>query len=169
MNLPELVRISNELRLYLIESNGEITDEMTKFMSIVEENLPAKVDSYKFVIDDMELECEKYKERSDELLRVSKGYKTFVEKLKEMLKYACVSMNKTELIGNDYKWKLQNSRAAVVILNEEEIPSKYKSVIQTFKVNKEQILDDLKSGIDVPGCRVEISTHVRAYPLGARR
>lgn len=169
MNLPELVRLSNELRLYLVESNGEISDEMAQGLAILETNLPTKCDSYKFVIDDMELETVKWKERADEFTRVSRGYKSFVERLKDNLKHAALAMGKTELFGNDYRWKLQNSKPSVVIENEELIPGKYKTVVQTFKIDKDQMLADLQAGIDIQGARLERSQHVRCYPNGVKR
>lgn len=164
MNLPALVRLSNELRLFLVENDGEITDEMANGLAIVEKDLPAKVDSYKFIIDDMESEVVKWRERADEFTRIYKGYKLFIEKLKENLKFACISMNKTELEGNSYRWKLQNSKSSVIIEDEGLIPVEFKTVVQTIQINKDLIQKSFLEGSQVPGCRLEQNSYVRSYP-----
>lgn len=167
MNLPELVRLSNELRLYLVESNGEITDQMIEGLAIVEQGLPAKVDSYKFVIDDMQSEVDKWKAKAEEFLKVSKGYELFIKRLKENIRIACISMDKIELIGNTYRWKLQTSNPALIIEDERLIPQKYKTIIQATEIDKKQLIADLKAlkkDETIPGCKLETSNHVRSYP-----
>jgi hypothetical protein len=163
LSLYELVSVSNQFRQYLIENNGEITDEMIQSLAIVEKGLPEKVDSYKFIIEEMEHEAEKWKERSEEFLKAHKTYKKFAEKLKENLKLACVTMNVTELKGNTYRWKLQSAKPSVIIDNPEVVPSSFKEIRQETVIKKDEILKAIQAGEEINGCRLEESSYVRCY------
>lgn len=162
MNLPELVRQYNDISSFLIDNNGEITDKMAESLAIVEKNLPEKCDNYRFFIDKLKADSVLWKEQAEVFRKASKGCDLLVDRLKETLKLACISMDKTELLGKTYRWLLQGS-SIVVFDNEELIPSKYKTVVQTFTINKKQIADDIKAGIDVPGAHIEKTQHVVGY------
>lgn len=164
MKLADLVRLSNEVRLALVESAGEITDETCKALLILEDSMPKKVDGYKFLVTDLECEAEKFKTKADEYSRLAESCKRYAKGLKDRLKLACIAMNVDELQGNEYRWKLQKSKPSVIIDDETLVPSKYKNVVQTTEIIKDEILEDFKKDISVPGCRLEQNSHIRCYP-----
>lgn len=164
MKLTELVQLSNDIRLSLVESEGEITDETCKALLVLEESLPRKVDAYQFLVKDFEGESEKFKAKADEYSRLSKSFKNYGEQLKERLKLACIAMDVKELVGIDYKWKLVNSRPSIVVDDETKIPGIYKKIVQEIKIDKEMLHVDLKAGVVIEGLHLEPSTHVRSFP-----
>lgn len=52
---------------------------------------------------------------------------------------------------------LAKGRQIAVIDNEEELPDEYISVKTSFVPDKKKILDDLKSGLSIPGARLDES------------
>lgn len=169
MKLTELVTLSNEIRLALVESAGEITDETCKSLLVLEDNLPRKVDGYQYLVKDFEVESEKFKAKADEYSRLAKSFDNYSKQLKERLKLACIAMNVKELVGNEYKWKLVSSKPCIVIDDETKVPGKYKKIIQEIKIDKEMIHEDIKQGAVIEGLHCEPSSHVRAYPLGVKK
>jgi hypothetical protein len=169
MKLSELVSLNNQITLSLVENMGEINDETTNALMVLEQNLPAKADGYKSIIDHLKSQGELFKKKAEEFTKLSKSFTTYGESLKGHLKISMIKMEKTELIGNDYYWKIQSNQPSVMIDNEEQVPGKYKTVVQTFKINKDEILTDLKAGIEVPGARLENSQHVRCYLKGVNK
>lgn len=169
MKLAELVKLSNEIRLSLVETAGEITDETTTALMILETNLPVKADGYKFILDEIEAESDKFKERAEEFLKLSKSFKNYAEGLKGHLKISCIKMDIKELVGNDYYWKLQTSKPSVIVDDESKVPGKYKEVQQTIVIKKDLVLADLKAGIVIDGIRLEHNQHIRCYPKGATK
>lgn len=164
MKLTELVQLSNEIRLSLVESAGEITDETCKALLTLEDNLPRKVDGYQFLVKDFEVESEKFKAKADEYLRLSKSFKNYSDQLKERLKLACIAMDVKELVGVEYKWKLVSSRPCIVIDDDSKVPGKYKTVVTELKINKEMIHEDIKAGAVIEGVSLVPSSHVRSFP-----
>lgn len=168
-SLNDLVVISSVIKQILVEKNGEI-DEETELMILETSNkLQNKADTYKFVIDDMTSESEVWKKRSDEFLRISKSFKTCVERMKGSLEFACKALDTTELQGSDYYWKLQSSKPSIVIEDETKVPGKYKEIVQTININKDLILADLKAGIVIDGIKLEQNQHIRCYLKGVKK
>lgn len=58
---------------------------------------------------------------------------------------------------------IQNSpKASVEILNEDEIPNKYKKIVQETKIDKTAMAKDAKeTGESIPGTKVSIGTYLR--------
>lgn len=169
MNLIELVKLSNDVRLSLVESAGEITEDTEKALAVLESNLPAKVDGYKYLYDDMLAEAQKFKDKAAVFAKIAKSFEGYADNLKERLVLACGAMGVTELVGNDYKWKLQKAKEKVVIDNEAEISGLFKTIVQTTQVDKDKILKHIKDGRVVVGAHLEQTSFVKSYPLGVKK
>lgn len=169
MKLTELVQLSNEVRLALVEANGEINDETCKALLVLEDSLPRKAEGYFYLVKDLESQAEQYKERAEEFKRNAKACENYAEGLKERLKLACITMGVDELKGFEHRWKLQASKPSVIIDDETKIPGKYKTVVTTYKVDKDKIKADIEAQIEVEGCHLEKNSHVRAYLMGAKK
>lgn len=161
--LRELVSISGAIEDALILSGGEITPELEQALAVKDMQLPEKVDGYSLVMDRMASVSEFYAEKAELFNRLSGAAKSVVSKCKDNLKFAMTEMSVTELVGNDYKFKLQNSPAAVEMLDETKIPDSYKIVKTVTSVDKKKILEDLKIGVPVDGAELRQGTHVRSY------
>lgn len=169
MKLTELVQLSNEVRLALVEAGGEINDETCRALLILEDSLPRKADGYAYLVKDLEAQALQFKERADEFKRLAKSCEAYADGLKERLKLACITMDVKEIKGVDHYWKLQDSNPSVDIGNEDLVPSQYKTVVQSIAIDKKKILADIKSGIEVQGCKLQKNTHVRMYVNGGKK
>lgn len=56
--------------------------------------------------------------------------------------------------------RIQNSAGAVDIINEGAIPEEYWIIVESRKLDKRRILDELKSGTNIPGVRLKIKSFV---------
>lgn len=161
--LNELVNLSMEIKRSLIENFGEIGEDSEKALAILESKLPDKADGYKFVTDDLRNEAALWKKRAQDFMAVAKKFEAHADHMENRLKEACLQMGVKELYGRDYKWQLQSAKPKVVFDDETKIPSGHLEIIQTTKIRKDGILEDLKMGVPVPGCHLEESQYIRCY------
>lgn len=161
--LRELVMISGAIEDALIMTGGEITPDLEAMLAVKDMQLPEKIDGYNLIMDRMLSISEFYEQKAELFIRLSGAAKTVVAKCKDNLKFAMTEMQVTELVGYDYKFKLQNSPAAVEMLDEAKIPDAYKIVKTVTSVDKKKVLEDLKIGVPVDGAELRQGTHVRSY------
>lgn len=164
MNLHQLVQLSCEIKQALTDSFGELTPEVSDALMKLEQKLPSKADGYKFIVDDLENEAALWKKRATDFLNVAKSFDNYAKTMKEAILGACKQMGVDEILGNEYRWKLQKAKPTVIIDDEKLIPSGHKEIVQTPVIKKDGILEDLKQGIPVPGAHLEESLYVRCYP-----
>lgn len=162
-----LLAIANEvnsLETMLLESQGEITEEIEKFLSVKETHLPDKVDSYYFIMEGMKSKEALYKAQADKYASAAKSFRNAQETLKERLKLAMAEMSLDEIKGHAWRFKLSASKPSLVVENEAEIPKEY--FVQTIitSLEKDRLLEDLKIG-QVPGAKLEPSLSLRSYVM----
>lgn len=162
-SLYDLVSISQEIKRSLIENFGEMTPEVESSLLTLEERLPNKADGYRFITEDLRHEADLWKERAHTFLAVAKSFSIHADKMEGAIKEACIQMGVEELEGNEFRWKLQKAKPTIIIDDETKVPSGHKEIVQVTKIRKDGILEDLKSGIPVPGCHLEESVYVRCY------
>ena len=161
-SLPALVREVQSLFQVLAENGGELTPELEQSLAVIDIALPAKIDSYKVILDRAELEETYWKKKADEMYAIAKGMKSIQERLKESLKLAAIAMDKTELVGNDVNFKLSNSKPKMVI-DEKLIDEAYKYTVTTTEIDKKKIEEDLRLGVPVTGAHLVETKSIRAY------
>jgi hypothetical protein len=85
-----------------------------------------------------------------------------IERLDEYVTYVMEVDGVKELAGSDgLKIKLRNNPPSVVIIDEAQIPFEYRETVQpppVEKIVKAKIAKALKSGVDVPGADLNISS-----------
>jgi hypothetical protein len=167
-SLVALADIAYQIKRVLMETGGELTPELEKAMAEVESKMPDKADSYVFVTQDLRNEAALWKKRAQDFAAVARTFENYADAMEESIKFACVKMNVTELEGAQYIWKLVKSKAAVMIDDETKIPSGHIEIVQTRKIRKDSIYEDLKNGLPVPGARLVENQHVRAYANTAK-
>lgn len=161
--LAVILKEANALEELLLESEGELSPILSEWMVINEQNMATKVDNYKHFFDKLELSCEYFKKKENEIRDARKAYENFILRLKENLKFTMESMTVSELKGHDYRFKLSRAKAKVVITNEGAIPSDYVREKITYEVNKDAIKKAIDEGIVVPGASLEESVSLRSY------
>lgn len=163
--LINITRQMHEIETKLLECNGEIDENLTKELVQFEENqavLKSKVDSYHYIIEKSKDNAKFWKKRADEITRIQKSFEQLEKNLKSMLKVAMNNLNVKEIKGEDYNFKLQNSKASIVY-NEKEIPDIYKRQIVTTEIDKKAIQDEISMGNTVEGVTVIENKSMRCY------
>ncbi len=152
MNLRELTVLANQIELLLVDSVGEMTEEIEKAMALKEAALPDKVESYTHVIEKLKHSAQFYAKKANDLIKLSDGFDKMSDRLLNNLDQAMNELKVDELTGHDHKVKRQLNPASLVIEKPEDIPDKFKTLITETKINKEAIKIALKNGLSVPGC-----------------
>ena len=162
-SLFALVAISHQIQQGLVESMGELTPDIEKALDVLSNKLPDKADGYKFVIDDLKAQADLWNERAATLTRIAKTFITYTDRMKYSLKMACINLGVEELVGKDFKWKLVNNAASLIVDNPDVIPSEFIEIVQTKRVRSDLLKEALKAGKTVPGARLETGSHVRSF------
>lgn len=160
--LYSLVIQAQAIEQKIMEAGGELTPEVEEALTRVDLSLAEKVDGYDFVIERMENQSEYWKAKAALFSKIAKSYETARERLKNSIKDAMVSLGKTEISGNDVRFKLQNN-APKLVIDDTKIPDGFKMQVVTTVVDKERIKSALKDGIPVQGASLEQGQHVRSY------
>jgi hypothetical protein len=161
--LLALVEHARTVEAALFENDGEITPEIEQMLLVTDVHLPAKIDAYQATMERFEAFAEIHKQKADAQYRIVKSCQAVVERLKENLKIAMQELGTDELSGIDTRFKLQQSPPSCVIDNEESLDAAYKTIVQTTKIDKKRILEDLKLGVPVVGAHIEQSSYIRQY------
>lgn len=161
-SLYSLVNEAQALFEVLSENNGELTPELEAKLTNLEVNLPIKIDAYNVILERAEIEENYWKKKAESMLAVAKGCKNIRERLKEQLKLSAIHLGKSELVGNDVKFKISNSKPKLIV-NESEIESIYKFDVVTTEIDKKRITEDLAIGVPVRGAFLEETKSIRSY------
>ena len=159
--MSSLAKITREL--VLAQNEYEMFEDET-----LQENINQLViDRYKkedgiyFFYQDIENEIELFKKQMNK----AKGYVEFLKKQQERMKdYVIGSYAQT---GDLPKHSALNpinvseSKGAVEVLCEEDIPKEYWIEKSYFQLDKKRILEDLKSGKEITGVQLKKSKYVR--------
>ncbi len=160
--LRGLVALSNDLLNQLVELSGELSPELEAQLATLEISLPAKVDSYAYLMDRLEAEAGFWKARAESNALVMKACLAAQKRLKENLKFAMQEQKSDEIKGNDIRFKLQNSKPSLII-DEATIDPAYTFQHVETRIDKKKIEEDLKIGVPVKGAALEPSFSLRVY------
>lgn len=159
-SLVALTHEAIEILQTLYASNGEISPELEKRLSEVQNTLAHKVDSYSWIIETLEAEEEKLRARSDMFLRAARGCKAFRDRLKENIKLSMLSMQTKELEGEQVKFQVVAGAPSLKI-DEALLSNAFK--VAVFQPDKPKIKEALDKGELVPGASYETSWQLRTY------
>lgn len=155
--LVALAKEAAELSRLLLETGGELTPEIERRLDVNAQALPSKVDSYHYVMEDLEAQASLWKRRKDAAAAIQKRFETTIDLLKERIKVAMKELGAKEIAGELHKFQLRNSTARMVIDDESAIPAQFKMVVQTTAIDRDRLKTVLTEGFDVPGARLEES------------
>lgn len=161
-SLVTLINETAKLEQMLIESGGEITEEIEKALAIKETNLPEKIDGYKFTIDKFSSHESFYAERAEFYSRTAKACANVQERLKNGIKEAMQALGVSELVGSDIRFTLQKSAPSVIVEDESLIPEEFKSTKVTISIDKKKLKDALSLS-DLPGASLKEGVTLKVY------
>lgn len=161
-SLPQLIFESHQMIGQLIESGGEIDEQMETMMTEVQNQLAEKVDNYALFLDRLKAEVAFYKEREKELQKVRKGLEKLDEALKTNIKLGLQKLQKRELEGENYRFKMSDSQPRLII-DESQLPDDFKIEVVSYQVDKDKVRDALDADLNVPGAKLEEGKTLRKY------
>ena len=120
-----------------------------------------KEDGIYFFYQDIEQEIELFKKQMNK----AKGYVKFLQEQQERMKQYVISCYAAT--GDKPKHsklnpiKVSESSGSVEVLCEEDIPGEYWITVETTKLDKKRILEDLKSGKEITGVQLKRTKYIR--------
>jgi hypothetical protein len=165
MENKSLITIVNEsasIEAMLIESGGELTDEIQNFLSVNASELATKVDGYHMIIDRFDSLKKYYAEKAEFFKTISIQCDNASKRLKENIKFAMIEMNVDEIKGHDMRFKLSNGAGKLVIDDSEMVPVEFKEEKTETIIKSADLKEALKKG-PVVGAHIEATQSVRAY------
>lgn len=162
-SLVKLVGDFQALEQLLLEQEGELNETLEQWMDINQGDLALKIDGYKLFIDHCEAKADYFKDRAAEFSAAAKALLGHKDRMKEYLKFSMLQMEKEELAGVDFKFKLINSKASIEIFDESLLPASFMRETVTLSADKEMIRAALDSGEQVAGVKMIENKHVRSF------
>ena len=124
--------------------------------------LPQKVDGYKAVMDKLDQEAKYFKAQADKFLTAASSLKRLHTDLKERIKIAMKELGVDELQGDDFRFKLSNTKPKLKI-NMEVLPAEYTIQTIDYIADKEKIEMELNEGVIIDGAELEHGHSLRTY------
>lgn len=125
--------------------------EASEIIAIIQSEIINKGKGVIQVIRNLESDVDAIKAEIDRLNKIKRIRENNIKRLREYTKSCMEQMEIKKLetpIGNI---TLRKGTSSLKIDDESKLPDKYIEVIQTYKVDKDLLKSDLKSGLDIEG------------------
>ena len=126
------------------EINENIKEEIIEAIKL---QMEVKAENIIAVIRNYEARIEAIKAEEKRLAEYRKSEEKSLERLKEYTTYCMEQLGNKKLDTSLGRISLRKKPASLNIVNEELIPSEYKELVQTVKIDKAQIKKDLKDKV----------------------
>ena len=138
---------------HLFEEDGELTPELEQLLNINKSELEQKGVAYAYIIKDLQ----DYEAKAEAEIKIIQAIENITKKNIELLKSRISSAMKqfgVEKIESEFIKLSFRKSERVDIENEDLIPDEYKTYKPT--VNKSDLKDAIKKGIDIQGCSISV-------------
>lgn len=135
----------------LIQSGGELTPEIEQALTLSEEKMIELVDAQHLRMERMEKVAEFYKSKAEQYSKLASSIEKVSKFTKQQIKDYLLLNNKTELVGNEFAFKLSRTAPAVEISDESKVPEIYIKIKTEEVLDKKKLAEDLKKGIEIEG------------------
>ena len=138
-----------EMTTDLVNLMDEEMNENTKeeIIEAIKLQMEVKAENIIAVIRNYETRIETIKAEEKRLAEYRKSEEKSLERLKEYTTYCMEQLGNKKLDTSLGRISLRKKPASLNIVNEELIPSEYKELVQTVKIDKAQIKKDLKDKV----------------------
>jgi hypothetical protein len=163
LSLPAIIKKASELALALIESGGELTPELEIVEGETSSALAMKVDSYGYVMDELDARREFIKVRMDQLKQIITSIDRAEDAMKSRIDFAMTTLQVSELAGDETRFTKQLNPPKLVLSNREMIPNKYfvQPPTPPPAIDTDAIKNDLKNGVEIQGAHLERGVSIR--------
>ncbi len=162
MKLHELAHLANTIEEKLLESSGEITEDIEAMLTIRDENLPDTIERYAFSVDKMKSAAQLYHKRANDLLKIAKGMENMSDNLIKRVDKYMTDNNLLEVTGHEMKFKRVGCAKSLVISDPSKIPDAFSTFVpETTVPNKDKIKKALSAGEEVPGASLSGGSYIK--------
>lgn len=148
-----------ELIQSLIEEGAdeEIFEEA---LSNINAELAEKLEGYAMVIKNMESDVEGFKSEEKRLADRRRAMENKIKRMREDMQESMTTAGQKKVKGNRFSFNVQNSPMSLKVNDDKWIPEGY-WIPQEPKLNRKELLDDLKQGEEIPGVEITQGEHLR--------
>jgi len=151
----ELKEINNIIN-FLDSENNELDEKtINDTKESVELLLAEKSNQLELILKDLESKEEKCKEIADFYAKKAKQANEKRKALKELIITTMKGLGAKRLETETGTFTIKNNAPSLKIDNEDLIPQKFVSYIQTRKIEKNEIKKEIKNGVEIPGVHLE--------------
>ncbi len=159
VNLSIALLEADRLEQMLIDSGGEITEEIEKSLVVSEKQLTESVDQEIQKIERVEHIAELYKKKANAFASIAKNMAAYIESREQQIKDFMLSTGKESLPGQEYEYFLAKPTASVEVTDDFVIPEKFVKVTRTPM--KKEIKAALDCGEIIPGVKLKENRSLR--------
>lgn len=160
-NVHELVAYSNRIVDKLLAADGD-PELLDQLLLSIQKQIAERVDGYVYLIGTLTDQEKALRARSSEFTNAARVCKNTTERIKEFFKTTMEETKRHELVGDDFKLKLSPTKASLV-LDETQIPEKFKKQTILIEPDKDKIRAALTQGEEVPGAELVENYALRKY------
>lgn len=146
--MAKLYEIKNELNelLLMADEQGLSIDDIKDTMDGIEFEFEEKADSTAKMIKTLIADADSVKAEKDRLAKRETALRNSANNLKKYLETMMLEVKKKKFKTTLFSFNIQKNPKTVEVEVEELLPKKY-LIKQPDKVNRKQLLDDLKAGV----------------------
>lgn len=146
--MAKLYEIKNELNelLLMADEQGLSLDDIKDTMDGIEFEFEEKADSTAKMIKTLIADADSVKAEKDRLAKRETALRNSADNLKKYLETMMLEVKKKKFKTTLFSFNIQKNPKTVEVEVEELLPKKY-LIKQPDKVNRKQLLDDLKAGV----------------------
>ncbi len=159
--LRNLLAESTALENRLVETCGELDEELEKNLALLEINVPSKVTNYMGLLDRLEMEADNLYSKAKKYEMAAKALSGLRERLTSNVKHNMIENKLKELRGTDEAFTLSTSKKTVIITDYQALPRAYNPETVSSQPDKEKIRQALERGEIVPGAMLQDSFVLR--------
>lgn len=156
----EMEKLYNDLLSTMDEETGEIDEKISNALAVKEEEFNSKAIAVATVTRRFRSTEEEIDAEIKRLKAMKERVKHLGDRLENSLSMACDRLGKTKIDGISATISFRQSEATIVE-NEEQLPEQFFDVEMKKKVSLTRIKQAIKSGLIVPGARLETRKNIQ--------
>jgi hypothetical protein len=157
--LSEAIFEADKVEQMLIDSGGEITEEIEMALVVSEKALEQSIDKEVQKIERVEYVAEHYKRKAKIFANIAKNMANYIERREEQIKDYMMAHNLEVMSGQEYEYFLAKPTCSVEVVDDLLLPEKF------FKIEKKPLKIEIKAALDsgeqVPGVKLKESRSLR--------
>lgn len=158
MNLFELTE--NYIKFFTeFENADEVTEEMQQMANNLNVEIEEKCDNYAKMIKNLEADVEAYKNQEKIFNEKRKTAENKVKWLKQNLQASMELQGRKKVKTDLFSFNIQKNAPSLEITNENNIDDSYYAIER--KLNKRELLNDIKEGLIVDGVELKQTESLR--------